>query len=259
MDSPSAAEHAKRATELFRKAPTQAGKKRFMARQLPFDAFVIRKVAKWEARAKEWEVDLVDAVGVDPLEEMIYLWNGHNRMTTEQLEESLRKLAWSESDANQHWDKERLDEKAILFLLRASVLRSMRRHQEAKEILQTQILGHDRALFKGHLMDDWTCPAAHFEMAANLWMERPLYRAAYGHANHSSNTTIDNDSAPSTSNWSVVGLERKLVHECKQYLDKVAKWDTYVLDARIGLKVTAGEEAVRKWEASHPITDPSGS
>ena len=64
-----------------------------MAKQLPFDVFVTRKVAKWEARAKEWKVSLVDAVGVDPIEEMIFFWNGHSRMTTEQLEESLANLA----------------------------------------------------------------------------------------------------------------------------------------------------------------------
>jgi hypothetical protein len=256
-DPAAAAEHGKKAAEYFRKAPTQAGKKRFMARQLPFDVFVTRKVTKWESRAKEWKVDLVDAVGVDPLEEMIFFWNGHNRMTAEQLQESLRRLAWSESEANEFWDREGRDEKAILFVLRATILRFLRKHREAKDILETQILSYDKASFKGHLMDEWTCPAAHFEMAANLWMERPTYVTTYSHG--LTDSGANNDGTISGGRTSLdrdpVGSEREMVRECKEYVDKVAKWETYVLDTRIGLKVTAAEEAIQRWEAAHPATE----
>ncbi|GAD96590.1 conserved hypothetical protein [Paecilomyces variotii No. 5] len=244
-----AAKHAETATELLRKAPTQAGKKRFLARQLPFDVFVTRKIAKWESRAKEWGVPLVDAVGVDPIEEMNFFWNGFGRMTTGQLEDSLRNLEWSESNANKNWHREGLDEKAILAILRAAILRSLRRHQEAKELLKTQILNHDRSLFKGHLKDDWTCPAAHYEMAANLWMERPSYISSHGPVGPANPGTA---TASNTSQEDVQAIEREKVRECKEYLDKTAKWESYELDARIGLKVTAGEEALQKWEASRP-------
>ncbi len=46
-------------------------------------SFVTRKIEKWEARAKGLKVDLVDAVGVDPIEEMNFLWNGYSRMDAE--------------------------------------------------------------------------------------------------------------------------------------------------------------------------------
>ena len=246
-DSTKAAEHAEKATEYFRGAPPLAGKKRFMARQLPFDVFVSRKIAKWEARAKEWKVPLVDAVGVDPVEEMIFFWNGHSRMTREQLEKSLTNLAWSESPANKTWAREGLEEKAILELLRAAVLRSLRRHEEARELLQTHILSQDRNQFKGHLKDDWICPVAHFEMAANLWMERPAYIAVHGAPESVKKTEKKED----TSATDEKAVEREKALSCKEYLEKAARWESYELDARIGLKVTAAMEALNKWERMH--------
>jgi hypothetical protein len=255
-DKTAAAEYAKKATEYILKAPTVAGKKRLMARQLPFDVFVSRKVAKWEARAKDWKVDLVDAVGVDPIEEMIFFWNGHNRMTREELEDSLRNLAWSETDANKSWSKESEDEKAILSVLRAAILRSLRRHREAKEILQYHVFPLDRTLFKGHFRDDWICPVAHFEMAANLWMERPSYLAAHGPGDSVLKPTISRTSNVSSlpSELGAEKVEREKVRQCEEHIDIVAKWESFELDTRIGLKVTAAREAVRRWEAAHPST-----
>ncbi|EAW07801.1 TTC39/IML2 family protein [Aspergillus clavatus NRRL 1] len=246
-DPAKAAEHAELAEKYFRLAPPLAGKKRFMARQLPFDVFVARKVAKWEARAKDWKVPLVDAVGVDPIEEMIFFWNGHSRMTDEHLLESLQKLAWCESSANKTWSREGPEEKAILKLLRAAVFRSLRKHSQAKDLLE-DILSQDRNLFKGHLKDDWICPVAHFEMAANMWMERPTYIAIHG---GSKEFTDPEATEPADSSKSLE-YEREKVHKCKEYLEKAAKWESYELDARIGLKVTAAMEAVQKWENTHP-------
>ncbi|KAF7594117.1 Mitochondrial outer membrane protein iml2 [Aspergillus hancockii] len=241
-DAEQTAKYAEKAAEYFRAAPPLAGKKRFMARQLPFDVFVARKIAKWEARAKEWSVPLVDAVGVDPIEEMIFFWNAHSRMTPEQLEESMQKLAWCESDANKTWSREGPEEKAILQLLRAAVLRAMRKHEEARTMLKTTVLNHDKALFTGHLKENWIHPVAHFEMAANLWMERPTYVALHGGPEATKEIKASSEEA--------MKLEREKVRECKDYLEKLAKWESYELDARVGLKVTAAMEAVRKWEST---------
>ncbi|KAL4879534.1 hypothetical protein BJY04DRAFT_193684 [Aspergillus karnatakaensis] len=244
-DPEKADEHAQTAVKLLHKAPQFAGTKKFMARQLPFDVFVVRKIAKWEARAKEWNVPFVDAIGVDPIEEMIFFWNGHSRMTQDQLTESLARLSWSESEANRTWSREGPEEKGIYQLLRAGVLRSMRRHEEAKEILRTEVFPLDRSVFKGRHKDDWVHPVAHFEMAANLWMERPTYIVQHGLSSLEQSKSLESRDSQI--------LERDRVRECKENLQKAARWESYEQEARFGLKVTAALEAVAKWENQHSV------
>ena len=175
-----------------------------MARQLPFDIFVTRKLQKWEARSHAWGVPLVDAIGVSPLEEMMYFWNGHRRMRASHLQLSLERLSWSDdASANPNWSREDLDERAILAVLRAAVLRRLDRNEEAMQLLKKEILYHTWQEFKGHLRDTWPCPVAHYEMAVNVWKTR---------------------------DDSVEDAER--VRDCAQWLEKVAKWESFELDAR---------------------------
>lgn len=166
-----AAIYAKKATELLKLAPKHAGKKKVMARQLPFDIFVIRKVQKWDSRARDWSVPFVDAVGVSPIEEMIFLWNGYKRMDSSQLEQSLSRLSWSDT-SNPQWKHEGPDEKALLSLLYGTTLRNLERYEEAKKTLRSGVLSFDKNELKGGLKDDWTAPAANYEMGVNCWMQR---------------------------------------------------------------------------------------
>lgn len=223
--NPKAAElYAKKATELLKLAPKHAGKKKFMARQLPFDVFVTRKVQKWEARATEWKVPFIDAVGVSPVEEMIFFWNGYKRMDQSQLETSLERLSWSDS-SNPTWSREGPDEHAVLSALRCATYRNLARWDKAKEVLRSGILGVDRAELKGGLKDDWTAPVAHYEMGVICWMQR----------------------GEAARNGSRTAVEEKLVRECEGWIEKAAKWESYALDARIGLKIATAQDTLRKW------------
>jgi tetratricopeptide (TPR) repeat protein len=204
---PAAAEkYGAKAKEFFDNVTPNIGKKKFMGRQLPFDVFVNRKLQKWEARAKEWNCEMIDAIGVSPLEEMIYFWNGAKRSRPDHLAIALENLAWSESAANPHWDKEGIDEKSILALLRASIYRNLDRTSEAKAILEKDILPIDKALFTGNLKDNWTAPCARYEMAANLWRE------------------ADVDSKPDQ--------HMDMLNKCRDWLQEVTQWGGFDLDAR---------------------------
>lgn len=206
-DPKAAQAYADQANEYFKQVIPNIGKKKFMGRQLPFDTFVHRKISRWEARAKEWNCSFIDAIGVSPIEEMIYFWNGYKRMRPEHLQHSLESLAWSESAANPYWAKEDLNEKAILSTLRAVCLRTLGQTAEAEEILQKEVIAHDATAFAGALKDDWMPPVARYEMSVCKWQE----------ANVDGNPQAQPD----------------LLGQCKTWLEASGSWGGYVLDARL--------------------------
>jgi tetratricopeptide (TPR) repeat protein len=237
-DPQAAQQYADQANEFFKQVIPNIGKKKFMGRQLPFDTFVNRKIQRWEARAKEWNCPFIDAIGVSPIEEMIYFWNGYKRMRPDHLQVSLDNLAWSESSANPYWAKEDLNEKAILATLRAVTLRTLGQTAEAKELLQKGVIVHDASAFAGTLKDDWMPPVARYEMAACMWAD------------------ADADGNPQA--------HEDLLAQCKTWLEAAGSWGGYVLDARyvnfifinvprtdkfrrIGMKITTGKGTLRRF------------
>ena len=243
-DTKVAEQHKKMAKEYFATAPSKVGKKKMMGRQLPFDRFVIRKLAKWEARAARLQCDLIDAVGVAPTEEMIYLWGGFKKMDTAMLNMSERNLLWSE--LSQPWADSDPDEVAAMNLLRAVVLRNLRQHDKAKTLLKDKLLNVDYRAMKGPNREEWIGPAAHYEMAVNCWQQRTGYTALHGE-------TLATERVTKCQGRPKIDLkyDAKVVQEAKLYAEKVKAWEAYELDARFGMKVTSALDGIKWWERKY--------
>ncbi|KAL1879866.1 Mitochondrial outer membrane protein iml2 [Diaporthe australafricana] len=223
-----AKKHKKAAEEYFRKAPAVAGRKKFLARQMPFEVFALRKVQKWEDRAKEYGIDLADAVGISPAEEMTYLWSGSKRMSDDIFEKALAYLSWDRCTASkEHVElmKAIPDEAAIKAVAESVILSNMGRYEDARGRVKPY-LDQDRTLFKGATRDDYTLPCAHYEMAAVAWKE-----------------ACDPKCWPAAAEESDQ-YRRKKVAESLEYLDHVKTWESFVLDARIGMRVQTGTDSI---------------
>ncbi|OIW28789.1 hypothetical protein CONLIGDRAFT_644950 [Coniochaeta ligniaria NRRL 30616] len=225
--------HKKAAEEYFRKAPSVAGRKKFLAKQMPFEVFVIRKVQKWEERAAALGLDLADVPVVSPAMEMVYLWNGSKRMTGDLLKKArgyldLNRCTMAVGQRERVMAEEK-DEMAIWAVAEAALLRSLGRTDEAREVL-APVMSMDKNIFKGPTRDDYALPGAHYEMAAAAWRD-----------------ACDSTKWPtSKGSEAVEAYRRQKTEECMAYLEKNAKWETYVLDGRFGMRVQAGIDSV-KW------------
>ena len=111
--------------------------------QLPFDVFIVRKVKKWEERASAWNVDLTEVIGVSPLAEMMYLWNGLKKCDMRQLQRVLDIIQWSRASHPEKHETN-VDERVIQALLRATILRNLGRYEDTRELLKTEVLSHDK-------------------------------------------------------------------------------------------------------------------
>ena len=67
-DAQGARTHAAKAEDFWERSRALAGKKKFLARQLPLETYIVHSFAKWDAAARAAHVPLVDAVGTSPIE-----------------------------------------------------------------------------------------------------------------------------------------------------------------------------------------------
>ncbi|OPB40280.1 hypothetical protein A0O28_0003590 [Trichoderma guizhouense] len=226
-DKDEARRQKKQTEEYYRKAPTVIGKKRLMARQLPLETFLQRKIQKWEDRAKALGIDLADAIGSSPALEMCYVWNGQKRMATEHLEKGLDYLNWERCTASKE-DVAKIqaekDEMAVWAVSRASLLRGAEKLDEARALLNEKVVDLDRSVFKGASKDDYVLPAAIYELGAIAWAECC--------------------NPPEGEEKEILEYRRKKMLECEEQINKVKVWEAYTLDARIGMRATSGLETL---------------
>ncbi|CAK7269379.1 Mitochondrial outer membrane protein iml2 [Sporothrix epigloea] len=226
-----AAKHKTSAEMHLRKAPTVAGHRTFMARQMPFEAFVVRKLARWEARAKIHNIDLIDAVGVSPALEMAYFWGSAKKLPDDLLELALNKyLPWERCTADAlvvAAFQDAPDESGVGSLCKAALLRALGRLGEAQVVLDKELFVHERAAFRGPNKNDYVLAAGHYEAGVILWLQ-----------------ASDPSYFPS-GELSVDAYRHQKVNESLAQLERVANWETFVLDARIGMKLRTGLDTVQ--------------
>ncbi len=77
-------------------------------------------------------------------------------------------------------------------------------------------------------------PGAHYEMAALAW-----------------NEVLNPELRKDVNEEDEEGWLREKVNECQSWLEKVAKWEAFVLDARIGMRVQTGLDTIRWYKREH--------
>ncbi|KAK6515461.1 Mitochondrial outer membrane protein iml2 [Arthrobotrys conoides] len=205
-----AEEWAKKAEELFLKVATHLGKKKFMARTLPLETFTDRKVKKWQRFAKEGKCTLVEAVGVSPLEEMIYMWNGFTRMNDDLIAQSIKNIDWQAPIQEGEKPKScitEFDEQVVQSFLKGVLARHQGEYAKAREIFDG-VVAVDKMKLKE---ENWVLPSTHYEIAVVIWNESGV-------------------------------KETKVINE---YLTKCASWETYELDNRLGLRASMGLDVLK--------------
>ncbi|KAF5869891.1 putative mitochondrial outer membrane protein iml2 protein [Botrytis fragariae] len=234
VSDPTAAKiHKKKATEFLMKAPPLAGKQKVMAKQLPFDIYIVSKVGKWEQRAKTWNVDLIDAIGPSPFVEMIYFWNGVKKSGNVELQKCLDLLEETRMTCAEKCNEDE-DDGAIHLLLRGCVMRNMGRYEEARKILTGGIVDSERHA-RGALRDDWTLPSAYYELACCSWHEKDLSPAG------------DTVSEGKVSDGKLIEYRKEKVLDCEEKLLKLHSWpQTYVFEARMSFKISTSLLTVRR-------------
>lgn len=218
-DADAAAAHAAEADRLLELAQANIGAKKILGRKLPIDLFMQRKVAKWQSRARQRGCALVDAVGVSPVMEMTYLWSGFKKMRAPYLADSLARLAWSEDAARDPpAAEEPVDERALLALLKATVLRNQGRIAEGRALLESGVMVHDTAALKAcEHGDDWVGVTAYYERAVCYWQE------------------AGGETGP-----------RALLEKCDEDLQKVEKSDNYDIEVMLGLKIGNARDSLQR-------------
>lgn len=145
-DATEAKVEKEKAEKYFRKTSEVTNKKKFMSRQLPIEAFVQRKLQKWEARAKALELDLADVVSVSPALEVVYMWNGQRYMAEAEYKAAERHLSWDRltAPADKVDKLKDTDEMGVWAVAMSSILRGSKRLEEARANLEKYVLSQDK-------------------------------------------------------------------------------------------------------------------
>lgn len=155
-------------------------------KQLPFDKFVLRRTKQLDDREKQYpNVEYVELMGTSMIHELMYFWNGYNRMGPQQLKLALEILGYSGSKGSEYsanndeinYSKidETEDELMIRCFLQSICLRSLGKISEGLNLLDTQVISKFVVLdspFKFNRMNysPYLCPTVMYEKTMFVWL-----------------------------------------------------------------------------------------
>ncbi|CDK29161.1 unnamed protein product [Kuraishia capsulata CBS 1993] len=186
--------YAKEAERYLSEAPDLIGKRKFMAKTMPFDKFLARKVKAIKAVASKTALPFVDAVGTSLVHELCYFWNGYGRMPGPHLELSIKLLGYSASNPEAPYAltkpdgtvyakfSETKEESLIRYTLQTMSLRRLGKIEEGSELLNTRVICnltesgtvdvHAKSLKLTE--NPWCYPTALYERALFTWREQGI-------------------------------------------------------------------------------------
>lgn len=163
-------------------APEQIGKKKFMAKMMPFERFFVRKMGEIKQVSKLNHLSTTEAIGTSLIHELSYFWNGYNRMSEEQLKLAIQLLSYSAvgddtclvDDSGKPYSelpRESTEQKMIRLTLQAI---SMRRLGQIKEgelaldwVLKNIVTADGKTIKLAH--DPWLYPTLLYEKLLFVW------------------------------------------------------------------------------------------
>ncbi|SCU89183.1 LAFA_0E16556g1_1 [Lachancea sp. 'fantastica'] len=208
--------YKERAASLIFSAPELAGKKKFMAKITPLERFMLRKVGQFKKSQAALNVfDPLDAIGVSPVHELMYFYNGYNRMTEKELVLSHKLLT---EYTNPMLETKDPDQELIRNLLTSLTLRRLGKVEEGCALLDNNVLPAivsfevpDKVKLIKKTEDPWAYPTALYERALFTWKLKRLD-----------------------------GMD-----ECKTWLARAQNYaDDYELSTRIGMMIKAALDRV---------------
>ena len=130
-----------------------------------------------------------------------------------------------------------------------------------------------RSIFTGANRDDYCLPVAYYEAAALAWADvsdparwpssgaasddQAVTTASARTGNEGEGEKKDGKDAAVVADAAVDEFRRERLDRVDEYIAKVAKWDHFLLDTRIGMRVTPAVQTVRwlKKKKGWPLTD----
>lgn len=146
-------------------------------KQMPFDKFVLRKTKQIETRQQKTKLPYNECVGTSLIHELVYFWNGYNRMPSKDVELLLRLLKFSAGPLALF--EETMDEAMIRRFYESICLRKLGNVVTGFEVLQKEIILKFATLdvpgctvkFSKTTYSPYLYPTSMYEAAIFAWMK----------------------------------------------------------------------------------------